>query len=71
MSNQVFWRSMLLLSHVFFKHYSGVPSSARLVYMGLMKKKKQHTRQIKMKNGTTKYNKSNGGSIRLGSKVPF
>ena len=24
-----------------------------------------------MKNGTTKYNKSNGGSIRLGSKVPF
>lgn len=41
------------------------------MYGPLMKKKKQHTRQIKIKNGTTKYNKTNGGSVRLGSKVPF
>ena len=32
---------------------------------------KQHKRQIMLKNGTTKYNKSEEGSVRLGSKVPF
>ena len=37
----------------------------------LMKKKKQHTKQINIKNGTTEYNKSKGGSVRPGSKLPF
>ena len=31
-----------------------------------MKKKKQHTKQIKIKNGTTKYIKSKSGSVRPG-----
>ena len=35
------------------------------------KKKQQHTRQIKTKNGTTKYDKSKGGSIGLGCKSIF
>ena len=39
--------------------------------MALMKKKKQHTKQINIKNGTTEYNKSKGGSVRPGSKLPF
>ena len=30
-----------------------------------------HCKSVKIKNGTTKYNKSKGGSVRLGSKVPF
>ena len=33
------------------------------------KEKNNNTRQIKIKNGATKYNKRTGGSIRLGSKV--
>ena len=37
----------------------------------LKKKEKQHTKQIKIKNGTTEYNKSKGGSVRPGSKLPF
>ena len=37
----------------------------------LIKKKKQHTKQINIKNGTTEYNKSKGGSVRPGSKLPF
>ena len=37
----------------------------------LTKKKKQHTKQINIKYGTTKYNKSKEGSVRLGSKLPF
>ena len=36
-----------------------------------MKQKKQHTKQINIKNGTTEYNKSKGGSVRPGSKLPF
>ena len=36
-----------------------------------MRKKKKKTRQIKTKNGTTKYDKSKGGSVRLGSKSIF
>ena len=35
------------------------------------KKQQQQTRQTKTKNGTTKFNKSKGGSIRLGSKSIF
>ena len=34
-------------------------------------KKKTNTRQIRIKNGRTKYNISKGGSVRLRSKVPF
>ena len=47
------------------------------MYGALMKKKKKHTRQIKIKNGTTKYNKTKAQlgldvkCLLLGCKVPL
>ena len=49
-----------------------MPSSVRLVYECIPdEKKKQLKRHLQIKNGTTKYSKSIGGSIWLGSKGPF
>ena len=58
----------------YFKQYlfGGAQFSEAGLNGALMKKKKQHTRQIKIKmEQLNKYNKSKGGSIRLGSKMPL
>ena len=70
-------RKLFIFIFILSNIYSGVPSSAMLVWMGPWsdEKKKTTTTQKtitdKKKIRTTKYSESFGGSIWLGSKVPF
>ena len=68
-------RGTTLFFYFYFEQYlfRGAQFSDAGLNGALIKRKKQHKKeqQIKKKNGTTKYSESIGGSIWLGSKVPF